>query len=59
MNTEGSVAAKPITEDTLFYGDNLAILRESIDTDSVDLLYFALHACLLQNFVLDIERSCC
>jgi hypothetical protein len=46
MNTEGSVAAKPIAEDTLFYGDNLAILRESIDTDSVDLLYFALHACL-------------
>ncbi len=30
---------KPITENTLFYGDNLFILREYIDAESVDLIY--------------------
>src|SRR5437667_11465023 len=30
---------KPITENTLFYGDNLIILREHIPSDSVDLIY--------------------
>jgi site-specific DNA-methyltransferase (adenine-specific) len=30
---------KPITENTLFYGDNLFILREYIDIESVDLIY--------------------
>jgi site-specific DNA-methyltransferase (adenine-specific) len=30
---------KPITCNTLFYGDNLAILREYIPTESVDLIY--------------------
>jgi site-specific DNA-methyltransferase (adenine-specific) len=30
---------KPITENTLFYGDNLFILREHILTESVDLIY--------------------
>ena len=30
---------KPITENTLFYGDNLPILREHIPTESVDLIY--------------------
>ncbi len=30
---------KPITENTLFYGDNLPILREHIPTESVDLVY--------------------
>ncbi len=30
---------KPITENTLFYGDNLFILREYIPSDSVDLIY--------------------
>ncbi len=29
----------PITENTLFYGDNLAILREYIADESVDLIY--------------------
>ena len=43
--------AKPITENILFYGDHLAMLRESIDTESVDLLYLALHSCIWQNFI--------
>jgi site-specific DNA-methyltransferase (adenine-specific) len=30
---------KPITENTLFYGDNLKILREYIPDESVDLIY--------------------
>jgi site-specific DNA-methyltransferase (adenine-specific) len=30
---------KPITQNTLFYGDNLPILREYIPTESVDLVY--------------------
>lgn len=34
---EGSM--KPITENTLFYGDNLFILREHIPSESVDLIY--------------------
>ena len=46
MDTKGSVAAKPITENTLFSGDNLDSLREDIDTESADLLYLALHSCL-------------
>ncbi len=33
------MAPKPITEDTLFYGDNLFILREHIPSGSVDLIY--------------------
>ena len=28
-----------ITSDTLFYGDNLAIIREYIPDESVDLVY--------------------
>ena len=30
---------KPITENTLFYGDNLFILREHILSESIDLIY--------------------
>jgi 16S rRNA G966 N2-methylase RsmD len=30
---------KPIADKTLFYGDNLIILREHIPTESVDLIY--------------------
>jgi site-specific DNA-methyltransferase (adenine-specific) len=30
---------KPITDNTLFYGDNLPILREYIPDESVDLVY--------------------
>lgn len=45
-DTKGSVAAKSITENTLFSGDHLDILRESIHTESVDLLSLALHSCL-------------
>ena len=30
---------KPITRNTLFYGDNLAILREYIPPESIDLIY--------------------
>jgi site-specific DNA-methyltransferase (adenine-specific) len=33
------MTAKPITTNTLFYGDNLAILREYISDESVDLVY--------------------
>jgi adenine specific DNA methylase Mod len=33
------MSPRPITENTLFYGDNLDILREHIDTESVDLVY--------------------
>ena len=29
----------PITQNTLFYGDNLDILREYLDAESVDLIY--------------------
>jgi len=29
----------PITRNTLFYGDNLDILREHLDGESVDLIY--------------------
>jgi len=35
----GGSSMKPITENTLFYGDNLFILREHILTESVDLIY--------------------
>jgi site-specific DNA-methyltransferase (adenine-specific) len=28
-----------LTTNTLFYGDNLPILREHVDTESVDLVY--------------------
>src|SRR5260370_36549171 len=38
MATEGSML-RPITENTLFYGDNLIILREHITDESVDLIY--------------------
>src|SRR5438876_10449359 len=30
---------KPITKNTLFYGDNLIILREHIPSESIDLIY--------------------
>ena len=30
------MSPKPITDNTLFYGDNLPILREHIPTESVD-----------------------
>ena len=30
---------QPITENTLFYGDNLDILRQRIYTESIDLIY--------------------
>lgn len=30
---------QPITENTLFYGDNLFILREHMPSESVDLIY--------------------
>ena len=33
------MGAKAITENTLFYGDNLSILREHIADESVDLIY--------------------
>ena len=31
--------AKPLTKNTLFYGDNLPILREHIPDESIDLIY--------------------
>jgi len=33
---------EPITQNTLFYGDNLKVLREHIQTHSVDLVYLDL-----------------
>jgi len=33
------LSAKPITENTLYYGDNLFILREHIPSESIDLVY--------------------
>jgi len=33
------MSTKPITENTLFYGDNLTILRDYIPDESVDLIY--------------------
>jgi len=30
---------KPLTQNTLFYGDNLPILREHIPDESIDLIY--------------------
>ena len=33
------MSPKPITRNTLFYGDNLPILREHIADASVDLVY--------------------
>ncbi len=36
--TEISLSPKPITENTLFYGDNLPILREYIPDEMVDLV---------------------
>ncbi len=33
------MSPRPITENTLFYGDNLLILREHIPSESVDLIY--------------------
>lgn len=33
------MSPKPITENTLFYGDNLKVLREYIPGESVDLIY--------------------
>jgi site-specific DNA-methyltransferase (adenine-specific) len=39
MGMEGSMSPRPITENTLFYGDNLFILREHIPSESIDLVY--------------------
>ncbi len=33
------MSRRPITENTLFYGDNLLILREHIPSESVDMIY--------------------
>src|SRR4030042_323602 len=33
------MSAKPITRNTLFYGDNLPILRDYIPDESIDLIY--------------------
>lgn len=33
------MAAREITENTLFYGDNLTILRNDVLSESVDLIY--------------------
>src|ERR1700719_1724638 len=39
MDREQSMSPKPITENTLFYGDNLDILRQHIADVSIDLIY--------------------
>lgn len=40
------MAPKPITENTLFYGDNLFILREYIPSESVTRIFIALEVFL-------------
>jgi adenine specific DNA methylase Mod len=35
----GHVVVRSIDENTLFYGDNLSILREYIPSESIDLIY--------------------
>lgn len=42
MDTEESMSAKPISENSLFYGDNLFILSEHILSERVDLIYLDL-----------------
>ncbi len=42
--------ARSITGNTLFYGDNLIILREHISGESVDLIYLALPFNLSRNY---------
>ena len=39
LHAEGDMAARAIVDNTLFYGDNLFILREHILSESVDLIY--------------------
>lgn len=39
QDTEGRLSPRPLTENTLFYGDNLFILREHIPSESIDLIY--------------------
>src|SRR5947209_20462979 len=36
---EGNMSVRAITDNTLFYGDNLDILREYLPDESVDLVY--------------------
>ena len=36
------MSPRPITENTLFFSDNLNILREHIPSESIDLLYLDL-----------------
>ena len=33
------MTSKPIVQNTLFYGDNLPILREYVPDESIDLVY--------------------
>ncbi len=58
------MSPQPITENTLFYGDNLPILREYITTESIDLIYFdppfnsrRNYKVLFENGI-NVERSC-
>lgn len=39
LSSKNRMTHKPITQNTLFYGDNLPILRDYIPTESVDLVY--------------------
>ena len=39
MNEDDLTTMPPITRNTLFYGDNLPILRDYVDDESVDLVY--------------------
>jgi site-specific DNA-methyltransferase (adenine-specific) len=34
------MSPQPIKENTLFYGDNLPIVREHVQNESIDLIYF-------------------
>lgn len=39
MDISGVLMTKPINQNTLFYGDNLPILREYVPDESIDLIY--------------------
>jgi site-specific DNA-methyltransferase (adenine-specific) len=50
--TQGdSMRSQRITENTLFYGDNLIVLRENIKSESIDLVYLSPPFNSNQNYI--------
>src|SRR2546422_650534 len=52
------MSPKPITENTLFYGDNLFILLEHIPSESVDLFYLDPPFNSSRNYNVLLEEAC-